>query len=61
MSSAQLEALEQKEAMEKDPLRQKLGSPIRAGGRILNFEICDSDTAVLALGSHQAKVADLKA
>ncbi|KAJ2786733.1 hypothetical protein GGI15_001262 [Coemansia interrupta] len=61
MSSAQLEALEQKEAMEKDPLRQKLGSPIRAGGRILNFEICGSDTAVLALGSHQAKVADLAA
>ncbi|KAJ1796712.1 hypothetical protein LPJ56_007119, partial [Coemansia sp. RSA 2599] len=60
MSSAQLEALEKKEALEKDPLRQRIGSPIRAGGRILRFEMSGSSKAVLALGSHQAKVADLE-
>ncbi|KAJ1648521.1 hypothetical protein J3B02_000132 [Coemansia erecta] len=60
MSSAQLEALEKKEALEKDPLRQKIGSPIRAGGRVLNFELSGTSKAVLALGSHQAKVADLE-
>ncbi|KAJ2321222.1 hypothetical protein H4R23_000811 [Coemansia sp. Cherry 401B] len=61
MSSAQLEALEKKEALEQDPLRQKLGSPLRAGARILSFELCGDNTAVLALSSHQAKTADLAA
>ncbi|KAJ1992609.1 hypothetical protein EDC05_002755 [Coemansia umbellata] len=61
MSSAQLEALEKKEEQEKDPVRQRLGDPLRAGGRILDFELCNNSTAVLALGSHIAKVADLKA
>ncbi|KAJ2551255.1 hypothetical protein EV175_003758 [Coemansia sp. RSA 1933] len=61
MSSAQLEALETREAQERDPIRQKLGDPLRTGGRILNFELCGNDTAVLALGNHLARVADLKA
>ncbi|KAJ1878861.1 hypothetical protein H4R99_004857 [Coemansia sp. RSA 1722] len=61
MSSAQLEALEKKEALEQDPLRQKIGNPIRAGGRILGFDLSGPTTAVLALGSHQAKVSDLVA
>ncbi|PIA18044.1 WD40 repeat-like protein [Coemansia reversa NRRL 1564] len=61
MSSAQLEALEKKEQQEQDPVRQQLGSPIRTKARVLGFELCDKDTAVLALASHQAKVADLKA
>ncbi|KAI7824940.1 WD40-repeat-containing domain protein [Kickxella alabastrina] len=61
MSSAQLEALERREELEKDPLWLKIGSPLRAGGRLLNFELYDDSSAVLALGSHQAKVADLKA
>ncbi|KAJ2086449.1 hypothetical protein IW138_005694, partial [Coemansia sp. RSA 986] len=61
MSSAQLDALETKEAQERDPVRQKLGDPLRTGGRILGFEMCDNDTAVLALGNHLARVADLKA
>ncbi|KAJ2617040.1 hypothetical protein H4S08_000524 [Coemansia sp. RSA 1365] len=61
MSSAQLEALEKKELQEQDPVRQQLGSPIRTKARILGFELCDKDTAVLALASHQAKVADLNA
>ncbi|KAJ2709921.1 hypothetical protein H4R19_004005 [Coemansia spiralis] len=61
MSSAQLEALERKEELERDPVRQRLGSPIRAGGRILGFELSGDDTAVLALASHQAQVADLAA
>ncbi|KAJ2746237.1 hypothetical protein GGI20_001517 [Coemansia sp. BCRC 34301] len=61
MSSAQLEALERREELEKDPARQKLGSPLRAGARILGFELCDKSTAVLALANYQARVADLKA
>ncbi|KAJ2895468.1 hypothetical protein IWW38_002299 [Coemansia aciculifera] len=61
MSSAQLEALEKKEELEKDPIRQKLGSPLRAGARILGFELCDKNTAVFALANYQARVADLKA
>ncbi|KAJ1817704.1 hypothetical protein LPJ60_004702 [Coemansia sp. RSA 2675] len=60
MSSAQLEALETKEALEQDPIRQKLGSPFRAPARILGFELCGDDTAVFALANHQARVADLK-
>ncbi|KAJ1671737.1 hypothetical protein GGF38_000576 [Coemansia sp. RSA 25] len=61
LSSAQLEALERKEELEKDPIRQKLGSPLRAGARILGFELCDEGTAVFALANYQARVADLKA
>ncbi|KAJ2081758.1 hypothetical protein H4R24_002083 [Coemansia sp. RSA 988] len=61
MSSAQLEALEKKERQEQDPVRQQLGSPIRTKARVLGFELSDKDTAVLALASHQAKVADLNA
>ncbi|KAJ2791408.1 hypothetical protein H4R20_006869, partial [Coemansia guatemalensis] len=61
MSSAQLEALEKKEQQEQDPVRQQLGSPIRTKARVLGFELSDKDTAVLALASHQAKVADLNA
>ncbi|KAJ2160076.1 hypothetical protein GGF46_002534 [Coemansia sp. RSA 552] len=60
MSSAQLEALEKKEELELDPVRQKLGSPLRAGARILGVEVCGDGTAVLALASHQAKSVDLK-
>ncbi|KAJ1864250.1 hypothetical protein LPJ78_003479 [Coemansia sp. RSA 989] len=59
MSSAQLEALERKEELERDPLRQKLGSPLQAGARILNFALGSKDKAVLALSSHQAKTANL--
>ncbi|KAJ2768238.1 hypothetical protein IWQ56_003019, partial [Coemansia nantahalensis] len=59
MSSAQLEALEHREELERDPVRQKLGAPIRAGARILGFELAGGDAAVLALASHQARVADL--
>ncbi|KAJ2452045.1 hypothetical protein EV183_003223 [Coemansia sp. RSA 2336] len=59
MSSAQLEALERKEELERDPLRQKLGTPLQAGARILNFAL-GNDKAVLALSSHQAKAADLQ-
>ncbi|KAJ2062293.1 hypothetical protein GGI17_002531 [Coemansia sp. S146] len=61
MSSAQLEALEKKEELEQDPIRQKLGSPLRAPARILGFELCDDNTAVFALANYQARVADLKA
>ncbi|KAJ2346102.1 hypothetical protein GGH92_003750, partial [Coemansia sp. RSA 2673] len=60
MSSAQLEALEKKEAQEQDPIRQKLGSPLRAPARILGFELYDDNTAVFALANYQARVADLK-
>ncbi|KAJ2720558.1 hypothetical protein GGI07_004522 [Coemansia sp. Benny D115] len=60
MSSAQLEALEKKEEQEQDPIRQKMGTPLRASGRILDFVLVDPHTAVLALGSHQARVADLQ-
>ncbi|KAJ2852276.1 hypothetical protein IWW36_000419 [Coemansia brasiliensis] len=60
MSSAQLEALERKEELERNPLRQKLGSPLQAGARILNFDLGSKDKAVLALSSHQAKIADLE-
>lgn len=62
MSSAQLEALEHKEALEREPLRQKLGKPIRTGGRILNFELCEekeTTKAVLGLANYTAKIADL--
>ncbi|KAJ1731909.1 hypothetical protein LPJ61_002303, partial [Coemansia biformis] len=61
MSSAQLEALEKKEELERDPVRQKLGSPLRAGARILGFDLAGDSTVVLALASHQAQVADIAA
>ncbi|KAJ2690604.1 hypothetical protein GGH99_002588 [Coemansia sp. RSA 1285] len=60
MSSAQLEALEKREELERDPVRQKLGDPLRTGGRILGFELFDNDKAALALGNHLACVADLE-
>ncbi|KAJ2586974.1 hypothetical protein IWW49_003727 [Coemansia sp. RSA 1797] len=59
MSSAQLDALEKKEELECDPVRQKLGTPLRPGARILSFDLCGSDTVVLGLSSHQAKAANL--
>ncbi|KAJ2783441.1 hypothetical protein H4R18_001706 [Coemansia javaensis] len=59
MSSAQLEALERREELERDPVRQRLGAPLRAGARVLGFELCGEGAAVLALASHQARVADL--
>ncbi|KAJ2127581.1 hypothetical protein IW136_006341, partial [Coemansia sp. RSA 678] len=59
MSSAQLDALEKKEELECDPVRQKLGAPLRPGARILSFDLCGNDTVVLGLSSHQAKAANL--
>ncbi|KAJ2358050.1 hypothetical protein IWW50_001318 [Coemansia erecta] len=59
MSSAQLDALEMKEELERDPIRQKLGTPLNAGARILSFELCGDDTVVLGLSSHQARAANL--
>ncbi|KAJ2007277.1 hypothetical protein GGI04_000583 [Coemansia thaxteri] len=61
MSSAQLEALERREELDKDPIRQKLGSPLRTTARILDFELLGDDKVVLAQANYQAKVADLQA
>ncbi|ORX74865.1 WD40 repeat-like protein [Linderina pennispora] len=58
LSDEQIDAIQAKEAKERDPIRQKLGNPVKAPGRILSFAIADQ-TAVLALASHKAAVANL--